>query len=140
SCSSSMGPARSSGGIMHRSAFQPHSAIVATAISIPALIYAASKPGGMAGSEKSTVSGSWPTKSMRVMSLPPSVTDHNQVIGPDQPDDEHRSRASVTPPRVRPHALYCRDWSKRCMTPYVVHLAGYVCSLPAMRCAIRLSH
>jgi hypothetical protein len=33
---------------------------------MPALIFAASKPGGRAGSEKSTVSGFWPTNNIRV--------------------------------------------------------------------------
>ena len=33
---------------------------------MPALIFSASKPGGRAGSEKSTVSGFWPTNNIRV--------------------------------------------------------------------------
>src|SRR5690606_35123020 len=79
---SSMGRARSSGGIMQTSAFQPRSAMEATAISMPALILAASRPGGMAGSEKSTVSGAWPTKRMRVMSLPLGIGPAPRVSAP----------------------------------------------------------
>ena len=37
-----------------------------TATAMPALIFSASKPGGRAGSEKSTVSGFWPTNNIRV--------------------------------------------------------------------------
>src|ERR1700675_3307817 len=58
-----------SGVIMHVSPCQPRSAIFATATAMPALIFSASKPGGSEGSEKSTVSGFWPTNSIRVMSF-----------------------------------------------------------------------
>src|ERR1700675_218287 len=56
-----------SGVIMHVSPCQPRSAIFATATVMPALIFSALKPGGSEGSEKSTVSGFWPTNSIRVM-------------------------------------------------------------------------
>src|SRR5450432_3734077 len=56
-----------SGVIMQLSPCQPRSLIFAIATAMPALILAASKPGGSEGSEKSTVSGFWPTNSMRVM-------------------------------------------------------------------------
>src|ERR1700720_462376 len=56
-----------SGVIMHVSPCQPRSAIFATATVMPALIFSALKPGGREGSEKSTVSGFWPTNSIRIM-------------------------------------------------------------------------
>src|ERR1700720_1079620 len=56
-----------SGVIMHVSPCQPRSAIFATATVMPAFIFSALKPGGSEGSEKSTVSGFWPTNSIRVM-------------------------------------------------------------------------
>ena len=52
---------------MHVSPCHPRSSIFRTPTAIPALIFAASKPGGREGSEKSTVSGFWPTKRMRVI-------------------------------------------------------------------------
>src|SRR5450631_4211647 len=58
-----------SGVIMHVSPCHPRSLIFATATAMPALILPASKPGGSDGSEKSTVSGFWPTKRMRVIGL-----------------------------------------------------------------------
>src|ERR1700680_1335370 len=51
---------------MQVSPCHPRSPIFATATAMPALIFAASKPGGRAGSEKSTVSGFWPTNNIRV--------------------------------------------------------------------------
>jgi hypothetical protein len=36
-------------------------------IAIPAWIFSALKPGGIVGSEKTTVSGRWPTNNTRVM-------------------------------------------------------------------------
>src|SRR5580700_1119677 len=56
-----------SGVIMQVSPCQPRSLIFATPKAIPALILSASKPGGREGSEKSTVSGFWPTKRIRVI-------------------------------------------------------------------------
>ncbi len=47
----------SSGVIMQVSPCHPRSSIFATATAMPALIFSASKPGGNAGSEKSTVFG-----------------------------------------------------------------------------------
>src|SRR5450755_2395697 len=62
-----------SGVIMHVSPCHPRSLIFATATAMPALILPASKPGGSDGSEKSTVSGFWPTNKMRVIRLSPSI-------------------------------------------------------------------
>src|SRR5271155_4307449 len=62
-----MGPAVSSGAIMQVSHCHPRSSIFATATAMPALIFSASKPGGREGSEKSTVSGFWPTNNTLVM-------------------------------------------------------------------------
>src|SRR5664279_1415208 len=56
-----------SGVIMQVSPCQPRSSIFETPSAIPALIFSALKPGGKEGSEKSTVSGFWPTNSIRVM-------------------------------------------------------------------------
>ena len=52
---------------MQVSPCQPRSSIFETPSAIPALIFSASKPGGKEGSEKSTVSGFWPTNNMRVI-------------------------------------------------------------------------
>src|ERR1700748_1965887 len=54
---------------MQVSPCQPRSAILSTATAMPALILSALKPGGSDGSEKSTVSGFWPTNKIRVMRL-----------------------------------------------------------------------
>src|SRR5271155_5691813 len=67
-----MGPAVSSGAIMQVSHCHPRSSIFARATAMPALIFSASKPGGRAGSEKSTVSGFWPTNKIRVIVFTPS--------------------------------------------------------------------
>src|SRR5258705_2270997 len=56
---------------MHVSPCQPRSSIFATPKAIPALIFSALKPGGREGSEKSTVSGFWPTNKMRVIDVSP---------------------------------------------------------------------
>src|SRR5471032_1771235 len=52
---------------MHVSPFQPCSSIFLTPKAIPALIFLASKPGVREGSEKSTVSGFWPTNRILVI-------------------------------------------------------------------------
>src|ERR1700682_5713769 len=51
---------------MQVSPCHPRSPIFVMATAIPALIFSASKPGGKAGSEKSTVSGFWPTNNIWV--------------------------------------------------------------------------
>src|ERR1700733_14096414 len=56
---------------MQVSPCHPRSSIFATATAMPALIFSASKPGGRAGSEKSTVSGFWPTNKIRVIVISP---------------------------------------------------------------------
>src|SRR5664279_5985688 len=56
-----------SGVIMQVSPCQPRSSIFLTPKAIPALIFSALKPGGREGSEKSTVSGFWPTNRMLVI-------------------------------------------------------------------------
>src|SRR5580704_16911760 len=58
-----------SGVIMQVSPRQPRSSIFATPTAMPALIFSALKPGGRDGSEKSTVSGFWPTNRIRVISF-----------------------------------------------------------------------
>jgi hypothetical protein len=63
---SSIARPASSGVIMQVLPCHPRSPIFATATAMPALIFSALKPGGMAGSEKSTVSGFWPTNNIRV--------------------------------------------------------------------------
>src|SRR5450631_2282606 len=56
-----------SGVIMQVSPFHPCSSIFVTPKAIPALIFSALKPGGREGSEKSTVSGFWPTNRILVI-------------------------------------------------------------------------
>jgi hypothetical protein len=53
--------------IIHVSPCQPRCSIFWTATAMPALILSALKRGGSAGSEKSTVSGFWPTNRIRVI-------------------------------------------------------------------------
>src|SRR5476649_2496662 len=52
---------------MQVSPCHPRSSIFATATAMPALIFSALKPGGRAGSEKSTVSGFCPTNNTLVI-------------------------------------------------------------------------
>src|SRR5690606_14377550 len=62
--------ADSSGRTRHRSACHPRSNICWIPAAIPARIFSASSPGGNEGSEKSTVSGSWPTNNTRFIFMP----------------------------------------------------------------------
>src|SRR5690606_20365221 len=64
--------ADSSGRTKHRSACHPRSDICFIPAAIPARIFSASSPDGNEGSEKSTVSGSWPTNNTRFI-LKPSI-------------------------------------------------------------------
>src|SRR5260221_13681991 len=66
--------ADSSGRTRQRSGCPPRSDICFIPAAIPPRIFSASNPGGNAGSEKSTVSGSWPTNNTRFMIESPLIT------------------------------------------------------------------
>src|SRR5260221_1578544 len=63
-----------SGRTKQRSACHPRSDICCIPAAIPPRIFSASNPGGNAGSEKSTVSGSWPTNNTRFIIESPLIT------------------------------------------------------------------
>src|SRR4030095_15668735 len=75
---------------MQVSPCHPRSSIFRTPTAIPALVFSASKPGGRDGSEKSTVSGFWPTKRMRVIGFLHRRTRESE--GP-----AHRLRGHMSP-------------------------------------------
>src|ERR1700722_4350037 len=89
---------------MQVSPCHPRSSIFATATAMPVLIISASKPGGRAGSEKSTVSGFWPTNNIRVIFFSPSERPHGLLRNyrrSDDPSDPGRNLAMGEVGRAR---------------------------------------
>src|ERR1700722_10852056 len=103
-----MAPPAASGVIIQVSPFQPRSLICATATAIPALIFSALKPGGREGSEKSTVSGFWPTNRIRIMQFLHADSDPGLARYKDGAPGLRRSLAHKMPIGMR------RTRSTRC--------------------------